>query len=132
MQVEWTRFKPFGPQEEMYAVRLRGFDRYKQPRQFKAALRTFEAMVRGRGLVSPGTAGGWLDTFHRWFIKDPLWPYLCDFFEAIGTLVVEVPMTEDQLRLEGQRYIYKSNLKYAGEGDPVFSENQYNQRMANR
>lgn len=135
MQIEWATFQPFGSRDGqtdfVYAVKLRGH-KWKQIRQFKAALRTFEAMRRGDGTLSKGNAGGWLAFVHRWFVEPAVWQDMLAFWDATHIPVVEVQISMEILLLEGKRYEYQAGLKYNGDGDPIYSIEQYEQRMAKR
>lgn len=127
--VEYAMFQPFesrkkkDPNDLVYAVKLRGFNQYQDRDGFKAALRTFQRMHKIRN------GGGWISSYHRWFVEPEIWPDMLKYFKAIDMKCVEVPITEDELRLEGKRYEYKAALKYSGDGDPVGDAVRYSDRV---
>lgn len=125
MKIEYFRegFRPFGTRgEDLYAVRLRG-NHFADVRLFRALLAVLKARHTGLGNLSVEkrnhNAGGWLPTWHRWFVEPVVWLDVVSFYGDVGVEMTEVePKSMGDLRLESIRSERRQNLKYYGTPEP--------------
>jgi len=127
MRIEWFMFQPFESRvgiDEVVAVRLRNTNRWGDIRLFTQFLAVMKAKHQALGHLSQETnnrnAGGWLGSWHRWFVEPCVWEELVAFYTSLGVAVEEVePVPIEQLKWEGIKYYRAGDKRRYGTPEPT-------------
>jgi|TARA_Y100000310_G_C20676645_1_gene813469 hypothetical protein len=124
MRIEWFMWQPFESRhgELIYAVALRN-TRWRDRSLFASLLRVLKAKHTALGGLSVSRrnhqSGGWLPTWHRWFVEPVVWPEVVDYYQCLGVEIREVAAKGlGDLRLEAIRSDVRRNMREFGTPEP--------------